>query len=94
MEIGKLIIVKHTSKYEAFYYGKSSRIFRNPDKQICDFMNSCQFIVNLKDYKTKEIYEVFYCIDEERAMYVSGILCDDGENPEDIEIIERGNLDD
>lgn len=89
MEIGKLIIVKHTSKYEAFY-GKSSRIFRNPDKQICDFMNSCPFIVNLKDYKTKEICEVFYCIDKDRAMHVSGILCDDGENPEDIEIIERG----
>lgn len=60
------------------------------NRQICDFMNSCPFIVNLKDYKTKEVCEVFYCIDKERAMYVSGILCDDGENPEDIEIIERG----
>lgn len=90
MEVGKLIIVKHTSKYEAFYYGKSSKIFRNPNKEICNFINSCPFVVNLKDYKSKEVCKVFYCTDKERAMYVSGILCDDGENPEDIEVIERG----
>lgn len=90
MEVGKLIIVKHTSKYEAFYYGKSSKIFRNPNKEICNFINSCPFVVNLKDYKSKEICAVFYCTDKERAMYVSEVLCDDGENREDIEVIERG----
>lgn len=90
MEVGKLIIVKHTSVYEAFYYGKPSKIFRNPNKEIYEFISSCPFIVNLKDYKSKEVCAVFYCTDKERAMYVSGILCDDGENPEDIEVIERG----
>ena len=99
MEVGKLIIVKHTSKYEAFYYGKSSKIpgffrfgdhQRNPNKEICNFINSCPFVVNLKDYKSKEICAVFYCTDKERAMYVSEVLCDDGENREDIEVIERG----
>ena len=90
MEVGKLIIVKHTSKYEAFYYGKSSKIFRNPNKEIYNFINSCPFVVNLKDYKSKEVCVVFYCTDKERAMYVSEVLCDDGENPEDIEVIERG----